>query len=251
MLRHELILYDGVVGQVVGGHEGFSRGIKRQLPVVILPFQVVPECKKNLSLMQAKISELWKVHHQAGPILLAQYWRINLQEASLQAAMQGDIILTGGKASLDLLENVLLETMNQKLPDDFQQAKLFLNKDLLMRLLRNEREMIHPLAPFMEGSIRNQWKLLHVGVMWNVQPQIVNTVFDDFIELLVIVTMPMKLLWVGTIKRQTCYGDWDGEGHTLQENLFRTSFGQKVHQRYRRVPRLMKTSWSLSCCDVY
>jgi len=142
----------GSMGQVVGEKitKAFQEGIKRQLPVVIFTASGGARMQEGIfSLMQmAKISGAVEEHHQAGLFYLTVLTDPTTGGVTASFAMQGDIILAEPKAIVGFAgKRVVEQTMNQKLPDDFQQAETVLEQGFIDAVvhLKEMKKMIHRL----------------------------------------------------------------------------------------------------------
>ena len=142
----------GSMGQVVGEKitKAFQEGIKRQLPVVIFTASGGARMQEGIfSLMQmAKISGAVEEHHQAGLFYLTVLTDPTTGGVTASFAMQGDIILAEPKAIVGFAgKRVVEQTMNQKLPDDFQQAETVLEQGFIDALVHRKemKKMIHRL----------------------------------------------------------------------------------------------------------
>lgn len=142
----------GSMGQVVGEKitKAFQEGIKHQLPVVIFTASGGARMQEGIfSLMQmAKISGAVEEHHQAGLFYLTVLTDPTTGGVTASFAMQGDIILAEPKAIVGFAgKRVVEQTMNQKLPDDFQQAETVLEQGFIdAGVHRKEmKKMIHRL----------------------------------------------------------------------------------------------------------
>ena len=142
----------GSMGQVVGEKitKAFQEGIKRQLPVVIFTASGGARMQEGIfSLMQmAKISGAVEEHHQAGLFYLTVLTDPTTGGVTASFAMQGDIILAEPKAIVGFAgKRVVEQTMNQKLPDDFQQAETVLEQGFIDAVVHRKemKKMIHRL----------------------------------------------------------------------------------------------------------
>ena len=142
----------GSMGQVVGEKitKAFQEGIKRQLPVVIFTASGGARMQEGIfSLMQmAKISGAVEEHHQAGLFYLTVLTAPTTGGVTASFAMQGDIILAEPKAIVGFAgKRVVEQTMNQKLPDDFQQAETVLEQGFIDAVVHRKemKKMIHRL----------------------------------------------------------------------------------------------------------
>ena len=142
----------GSMGQVVGEKitKAFQEGIKRQLPVVIFTASGGARMQEGIfSLMQmAKISGAVEEHHQAGLFYLTVLTDPTTGGVTASFAMQGDIILAEPKAIVGFAgKRVVEQTMNQKLPDDFQQAETVLEQGFSDAVVHRKemKKMIHRL----------------------------------------------------------------------------------------------------------
>lgn len=142
----------GSMGQVVGEKitKAFQEGIKRQLPVVIFTASGGARMQEGIfSLMQmAKISGAVEEHHQAGLFYLTVLTDPTTGGVTASFAMQGDIILAEPKAIVGFAgKRVVEQTMNQKLPDDFQQAETVLEQGFIDVVVHRKemKKMIHRL----------------------------------------------------------------------------------------------------------
>ena len=142
----------GSMGQVVGEKitKAFQEGIKRQLPVVIFTASGGARMQEGIfSLMQmAKISGAVEEHHQAGLFYLTVLTDPTTGGVTASFAMQGDIILAEPKAIVGFAgKRVVEQTMNQKLPDDFQQAETVLEQGFIEAVVHRKemKKMIHRL----------------------------------------------------------------------------------------------------------
>ena len=142
----------GSMGQVVGekSTKAFQEGIKRQLPVVIFTASGGARMQEGIfSLMQmAKISGAVEEHHQAGLFYLTVLTDPTTGGVTASFAMQGDIILAEPKAIVGFAgKRVVEQTMNQKLPDDFQQAETVLEQGFIDAFVHRKemKKMIHRL----------------------------------------------------------------------------------------------------------
>ena len=142
----------GSMGQVVGEKitKAFQEGIKRHLPVVIFTASVGARMQEGIfSLMQmAKISGAVEEHHQAGLFYLTVLTDPTTGGVTASFAMQGDIILAEPKAIVGFAgKRVVEQTMNQKLPDDFQQAETVLEQGFIDAVVHRKemKKMIHRL----------------------------------------------------------------------------------------------------------
>ena len=142
----------GSMGQVVGEKitKAFQVGIKRQLPVVIFTASGGARMQEGIfSLMQmAKISGAVEEHHQAGLFYLTVLTDPTTGGVTASFAMQGDIILAEPKAIVGFAgKRVVEQTMNQKLPDDFQQAETVLEQGFIDAVVHRKemKKMIHRL----------------------------------------------------------------------------------------------------------
>ena len=142
----------GSMGQVVGEKitKAFQEGIKRQLPVVIFTASGGARMQEGIfSLMQmAKISGAVEEHHQAGLFYLTVLTDPTTGGVTASFAMQGDIILAEPKAIVGFAgKRVVEQTMNQKLPDDFQQAETVLEQGFIDAFVHRKemKKMIHRL----------------------------------------------------------------------------------------------------------
>lgn len=142
----------GSMGQVVGEKitKAFQEGIKRQCPVVIFTASGGARMQEGIfSLMQmAKISGAVEEHHQAGLFYLTVLTDPTTGGVTASFAMQGDIILAEPKAIVGFAgKRVVEQTMNQKLPDDFQQAETVLEQGFIDAVVHRKemKKMIHRL----------------------------------------------------------------------------------------------------------
>ena len=142
----------GSMGQVVGEKitKAFQEGIKRQLPVVIFTASGGARMQEGIfSLMQmAKISGAVEEHHQAGLCYVTVLTDRTTGGVTASFAMQGDIILAEPKAIVGFAgKRVVEQTMNQKLPDDFQQAETVLEQGFIDAVVHRKemKKMIHRL----------------------------------------------------------------------------------------------------------
>ena len=142
----------GSMGQVVCEKitKAFQEGIKRQFPVVIFTASGGARMQEGIfSLMQmAKISGAVEEHHQAGLFYLTVLTDPTTGGVTASFAMQGDIILAEPKAIVGFAgKRVVEQTMNQKLPDDFQQAETVLEQGFIDAFVHRKemKKMIHRL----------------------------------------------------------------------------------------------------------
>lgn len=142
----------GSMGQVVGEKitKAFQEGIKRELPVVIFTASGGARMQEGIfSLMQmAKISSAVEQHHQAGLFYLTILTDPTTGGVTASFAMQGDIILSEPKAIVGFAgKRVIEQTMNQKLPDDFQSAETVLKQGFIDAVVHRKemKKMIHRL----------------------------------------------------------------------------------------------------------
>ena len=142
----------GSMGQVVGEKitKAFQEGIKRELPVVIFTASGGARMQEGIfSLMQmAKISSAVEKHHQAGLFYLTVLTDPTTGGVTASFAMQGDIILSEPKAIVGFAgKRVIEQTMNQKLPDDFQSAETVLEQGFIDAVVHRKemKKMIHRL----------------------------------------------------------------------------------------------------------
>lgn len=142
----------GSMGQVVGEKitKAFQEGIKRHLPVVIFTASGGARMQEGIfSLMQmAKISGAVEEHHQAGLFYLTVLTDPTTGGVTASFAMQGDIILAEPKAIVGFAgKRVVEQTMNQKLPNDFQQAETVLEQGFIDAVVHRKemKKMIHRL----------------------------------------------------------------------------------------------------------
>ncbi len=142
----------GSMGQVVGEKitKAFQEGIKRELPVVIFTASGGARMQEGIfSLMQmAKISSAVEQHHQAGLFYLTVLTDPTTGGVTASFAMQGDIILSEPKAIVGFAgKRVIEQTMNQKLPDDFQSAETVLEQGFIDAVVHRKemKKMIHRL----------------------------------------------------------------------------------------------------------
>lgn len=142
----------GSMGQVVGEKitKAFQEGIKRELPVVIFTASGGARMQEGIfSLMQmAKISSAVEQHHQAGLFYLTILTDPTTGGVTASFAMQGDIILSEPKAIVGFAgKRVIEQTMNQKLPDDFQSAETVLEQGFIDAVVHRKemKKMIHRL----------------------------------------------------------------------------------------------------------
>ena len=142
----------GSMGQVVGEKitKAFQEGIKHQLPVVIFTASGGARMQEGIfSLMQmAKISGAVEEHHQAGLFYLTVLTDPTTGGVTASFAMQGDIILAEPKAIVGFAgKRVVEQTMNQKLPDNFQQAETVLEQGFIDAVVHRKemKKMIHRL----------------------------------------------------------------------------------------------------------
>ena len=142
----------GSMGQVVGEKitKAFQEGVKRELPVVIFTASGGARMQEGIfSLMQmAKISSAVEQHHQAGLFYLTVLTDPTTGGVTASFAMQGDIILSEPKAIVGFAgKRVIEQTMNQKLPDDFQSAETVLEQGFIDAVVHRKemKKMIHRL----------------------------------------------------------------------------------------------------------
>ena len=142
----------GSMGQVVGEKitKAFQEGIKRELPVVIFTASGGARMQEGIfSLMQmAKMSSAVEQHHQAGLFYLTVLTDPTTGGVTASFAMQGDIILSEPKAIVGFAgKRVIEQTMNQKLPDDFQSAETVLEQGFIDAVVHRKemKKMIHRL----------------------------------------------------------------------------------------------------------
>ena len=118
----------GSMGQVVGEKLtlAFEEATKRKLPIIVCTASGGARMQEGIySLMQmAKISGAVQAHHLEGLLYITVLTDPTTGGVTASFAMQGDIIISEPRAIVGFAgKRVIEQTMNEKLPDDFQQAE--------------------------------------------------------------------------------------------------------------------------------
>ena len=123
----------GSMGEVVG--EKLTRAVEKateqKLPVIIFTCSGGARMQEGIvSLMQmAKISAALKKHDEAGLLYISVITNPTTGGVTASFAMLGDIIISEPGAILGFAGRRVIEnTINQKLPEDFQSAEFMLEK---------------------------------------------------------------------------------------------------------------------------
>ncbi|MER2001441.1 MAG: acetyl-CoA carboxylase, carboxyltransferase subunit beta [Carnobacterium inhibens] len=130
----------GSMGKVVGEKitRTFERAIDEKLPVIIFTASGGARMQESiLSLMQmAKISGAVARHSDAGLLYITVLTDPTTGGVTASFAMQGDIILSEPQALVGFAgRRVIEQTINEKLPDDFQLAESVLENGFIDKIV--------------------------------------------------------------------------------------------------------------------
>ena len=130
----------GSMGSVVGEKitRAFERACEERLPVVIFTASGGARMQEGIiSLMQmAKVSAAAKRHSDAGLLYVTVLTDPTTGGVTASFAMLGDIILAEPKALVGFAgRRVIEQTINQKLPEEFQSAEFLLEKGFIDKIV--------------------------------------------------------------------------------------------------------------------
>lgn len=142
----------------------FEHALKRRLPVVGFIVSGGARMQEGLlSLMQmAKTSAAVKRHGDAGLLYVAVLTNPTTGGVTASFAMQADIILAEPGATIGFAgKRVIEQTINQKLPKEFQSAEFVLNHGFTDRIVPRgeQKKLIAQLIAFHNGG--GKWAALH------------------------------------------------------------------------------------------
>ena len=140
----------GSMGKVVGEKitRTFEKAIEEKLPVIIFTASGGARMHESiLSLMQmAKISGAVARHSDAGLLYITVLTDPTTGGVTASFAMQGDIILSEPQALVGFAgRRVIEQTINEKLPDDFQLAESVLENGFIDKIV-SRKELKHTLS---------------------------------------------------------------------------------------------------------
>lgn len=119
----------------------FEKAIEEKLPVVIFTASGGARMQEGMfSLMQmAKVSSLIKRHSDAGLLYLTVLTDPTTGGVTASFASLGDIIIAEPDALIGFAgRRVIEQTMNQKLPDDFQKAEFLLSHGFIDAIIKRK-----------------------------------------------------------------------------------------------------------------
>ena len=133
----------GSMGTVVGEKitRLFERALVEKLPVIIFTASGGARMQEGIfSLMQmAKISQAIKRHSDAGLLYVSVLTDPTTGGVTASFAMDGDIILAEPNALVGFAgRRVIEQTVNQKLPDDFQKAEFLLEHGFIDQIVARD-----------------------------------------------------------------------------------------------------------------
>ncbi len=142
----------------------FERALKRRLPVVGFVVSGGARMQEGLlSLMQmAKTSAAVKRHSDAGLLYIAVLTDPTTGGVTASFAMQADIILAEPNATIGFAgKRVIEQTINQKLPKEFQSAEFVLNHGFVDRIAPRgeQKKLLAELLGFHNGG--GKWAAQH------------------------------------------------------------------------------------------
>ena len=147
----------GSMGYVVGekSTRAFERATEEKLPVVLLTSSGGARMQEGiLSLMQmAKISAALARHNEKGLLYITVLTDPTTGGVTASFAMEGDIILSEPHALVGFAGRRVIEnTINEKLPDDFQSAEFLLKKGFIDKIVERKdmRTVLSRLLSFHE-----------------------------------------------------------------------------------------------------
>ena len=142
----------------------FEHALKRRLPVVGIVASGGARMQEGLlSLMQmAKTSAAVKRHGDAGLLYVALLTNPTTGGVTASFAMQADIILAEPSATIGFAgKRVIEQTINQKLPKEFQSAEFVLNHGFVDRIAprTEQKRLMAQLLQFHNGGAK--WAAQH------------------------------------------------------------------------------------------
>ncbi len=144
----------GSMGYVVGEKitRLFEHATEEDLPVVLFTASGGARMQEGIiSLMQmAKISMAVKKHSDKGLLYISYLTDPTTGGVTASFAMQGDIIIAEPKALIGFAgKRVIEQTINEKLPDDFQSAEMLLKTGFVDKIVKRE-DMIDTLTSILK-----------------------------------------------------------------------------------------------------
>lgn len=133
----------GSMGSVVGEKitKLFEYALAQNLPVIIFTASGGARMQEGIiSLMQmAKVSMAVKKHSDKGLLYISYITDPTTGGVTASFAMQGDIILAEPRALIGFAgKRVIEQTINQKLPQDFQSAEMLLGDGFIDKIVKRE-----------------------------------------------------------------------------------------------------------------
>ncbi len=144
----------GSMGFVVGERitKLFEFAIEEELPVILYTASGGARMQEGIiSLMQmAKISMAVKRHSDRGLLYISYLTDPTTGGVTASFAMQGDIILAEPKALIGFAgKRVIEQTINEKLPEDFQSAEMLLKTGFVDKIVKRS-EMVNTLTSILK-----------------------------------------------------------------------------------------------------
>lgn len=150
----------GSMGTVVGERitTAVEYATKNRLPIIIFTTSGGARMQEGMfSLMQmAKISAAIAKHSESGLLYITVLTDPTTGGVTASFAMQGDIILSEPNALVGFAGRRVIEnTINEKLPEDFQKAEFLLERGFIDKIVSRERmkEVLSKLLVFHEVKI--------------------------------------------------------------------------------------------------
>ncbi len=133
----------GSMGYAVGERitRLFEHATKEKLPVIIFTASGGARMQEGIiSLMQmAKVSMAVKKHSDSGQLYISYLTDPTTGGVTASFAMLGDIIIAEPKALIGFAgKRVIEQTINEKLPDDFQSAEMLLQTGFVDKIVKRE-----------------------------------------------------------------------------------------------------------------
>jgi acetyl-CoA carboxylase carboxyl transferase subunit beta len=259
----------GSMGSVVGEKitKAFEEAALCRLPIIVFTASGGARMQEGIiSLMQmAKTSVAVKRHSDLGLIYITVLTDPTTGGVTASFAMQGDVILAEPKALVGFAgRRVIEQTINQSLPDDFQNAEIVLENGFIDKII-SRKDMrdtlgrilkLHKSEPQVNNDMRDKfqdvatptakevWEIVETSrkVTRPTSKEIISYLLTDFMEFHGDRSFRDDGAIVGGI------GYLDGrpitviatqKGRNLGENL-KTNFGQSHPDGYRKALRLMK-----------
>lgn len=147
----------GSMGTVVGERIALAveYATDNKLPIIIFTTSGGARMQEGIfSLMQmAKISAALARHNKAGLLYITVITDPTTGGVTASFAMQGDIILSEPEALIGFAGRRVIEnTINEKLPDDFQKAEFLLKKGFVDKIVKRDelRKVLAKLLSYHE-----------------------------------------------------------------------------------------------------